>query len=59
MQGGTVVNHDATQRADVLIKDGLIEAVAPELQVSCLLPIQGIFNVEVGLTAAMLLREVT
>ena len=33
LQDGTVVNHDAIQRADVLIKDGLIEAVAPELKV--------------------------
>lgn len=33
VQGGTVVNADQQFRADVLIKDGLIDAVAPSLKV--------------------------
>lgn len=33
VQGGTVVNHDQSFVADVLIKDQLIEAVGPDLQV--------------------------
>jgi dihydroorotase-like cyclic amidohydrolase len=33
-QGGTVVNHDREFLADVLIEDGLIKAVGPDLEVS-------------------------
>lgn len=32
-QGGTVVNHDQQFKADVLISNGLIERVQPEIQV--------------------------
>jgi hypothetical protein len=31
-QGGEVVNHDASARLDVLIKDQIIEAVAPDIK---------------------------
>ena len=33
LQGGTVVNADLQQEADVLIKDGLITAVSPSIKV--------------------------
>ena len=35
LQGGTVVNAEAEILADVLVKDGLIEAVQSDLQVIC------------------------
>jgi dihydropyrimidinase len=31
IRGGTVINHDREQRADVLVADGVIAAVAPKL----------------------------
>jgi dihydroorotase-like cyclic amidohydrolase len=33
MQGGEVVNHDMQLKADVLIRDGLITEVAPDIKV--------------------------
>jgi hypothetical protein len=33
MQGGEVVNHDMQIKADVLIKDGMIAEVAPDIKV--------------------------
>ncbi len=32
IRGGTVVNHDHSQRADVLVRDGVIAAIGPDLQ---------------------------
>ena len=33
IRGGTVVNHDWSRRADVFVEDGVIVAVAPDLEV--------------------------
>ena len=32
IRGGTVVNHDASRRADVLIRDGVIAAIGANLE---------------------------
>jgi len=32
IRGGTVVNHDHSRRADVLIRDGVVVAVGPNLE---------------------------
>src|ERR1700733_15522621 len=33
IRGGTVVNHDHSWRADVLVDDGIVKAVGPSLDV--------------------------
>jgi dihydropyrimidinase len=32
IRGGTIVNHDYSRRADVLIRDGVIAAIGPNLE---------------------------